>query len=168
MKIAIISDIHDNLPNLKACLNWCEQNNIDTAICCGDVTNSETLEIMAVFFTGGFYLVGGNMEIYDESEIKLYRNIIYKGRAGGIANSGGKKFGFCHEPLYINDILKQCELVENCRIIFYGHTHQPWEYSRQGIRIINPGTVAGTFSRATFAVWNTESGKTELKLIEAL
>jgi predicted phosphodiesterase len=47
MKIGIISDIHDNLANLEKCLKWCAENKIEKIICCGDITNSETLSVLA-------------------------------------------------------------------------------------------------------------------------
>ncbi|MCK4745114.1 metallophosphoesterase family protein, partial [Candidatus Parcubacteria bacterium] len=47
MKVAIISDIHDNIPNLKKGLAYCAENNIEKIFCCGDVTNSETLKFLA-------------------------------------------------------------------------------------------------------------------------
>ena len=64
MKIAIISDIHDNLVNLKKCLDWCGQNGAEAVICCGDVTNGETLAFLRDNFRGPIHLVRGNMEIY--------------------------------------------------------------------------------------------------------
>ncbi len=47
MKIVIISDIHDNHVNLNKCLSWCKNNEIEEMICCGDVANDETIEILS-------------------------------------------------------------------------------------------------------------------------
>ncbi|MCG2701238.1 metallophosphoesterase family protein, partial [Candidatus Parcubacteria bacterium] len=82
MKIAVISDIHDNSVNLKKCLDWRRQNNIEEIICCGDVTNNETLKFLSNTFTGKIHLVRGNMEIYEEEDVKKYKNIVYYGRIG--------------------------------------------------------------------------------------
>jgi hypothetical protein len=160
MKIAVIADIHDNLTNLKQCLEYCRESNIDKMVCCGDVTNSETLKYMADNFNKGIMLVKGNMEIYEESEVRQYANIEYGGRVGCF-QVGGKAVGACHEPYLIDKVLEQGD----CDIVFYGHTHQPWEETRKGVRVVNPGTLGGVFSRPTYAIWNTETGELEMEFI---
>lgn len=163
MKIAIISDIHDNLTNLEKFLNWCGENKVEELVCCGDVTNAETLEFIARNFSGKIHLVKGNMEIYDESEIAKYKNICYYGRVGYF-KIGDKNIGLCHEPYLIKKVLEKGE----CDIVFYGHTHKPWYKKEDGTEIVNPGTFGAVFQKATFAVWNSESGTLELKIIEIL
>lgn len=161
MKIAIFSDIHDNLTNLEKCFNWCKKNSIEEMICCGDVTNSETLKYIADNFPGSIYLVKGNLELYDESEAEAYEKIKYFGDYG-ITEINGKTVGFCHEPFFIERILKE----KKCDIIFYGHTHKPWQENRNGAMSLNPGTLGGVFYKATFAVWDGK--EFELKILELL
>lgn len=163
MKIVIISDIHDNLINLKKCLEWCCVNNIKKMICCGDITNSETLKFLSENFCGNIYLVRGNIEIYEDSEIEYFDNIKYFGKIGRI-ELGGKIFGICHEPYLIDKILEK----EKCDIIFYGHTHSPWEAKKGTVKLINPGTLGGMFGKATFAVWNSEKDELELKVLDLI
>lgn len=170
MKIAIISDIHDNLVNLGKCLHWCAKKKIKNIICCGDITNSETLKFLADNFKGIIYLVRGNIEIYDKGEIGRYDNIKYLGRAGKI-ELNGKTIGVCHEPAYIPKVISMEPSSgggARCDIIFYGHTHKPWEEERDGVKIINPGTLGGMFTKATFAVYDTETETANLKILELL
>jgi putative phosphoesterase len=187
MKVLVVADIHDNLPNLKKCLAFCSKNKITIMICCGDVANSETLEFIAANFSGNIYLVRGNMEIYDEAEIKAYENIKYLGRYGR-AEIDNKKIGICHEPAYIDHLINLClsekisseeKINSGCDIIFYGHTHKPWSSlmaiknnslgkNEKKILTVNPGTLSGTFSRPTFAVWDTKTNNMELKLLEMI
>lgn len=159
MKVIIISDIHDNLVNLEKCLNWCKKEDVESLICCGDIANGVTLKYLAENFKD-VYLVRGNLEIYDEMEASQYKNIKYLGRFGCF-ELGGKKVGVCHEKLY-NNLQKEC----SCDIIFYGHSHKPWIENKNGVDIINPGTLGGVFTKATFAVWELETGKLELKVLE--
>jgi len=77
---------------------------------------------------------------------------------------GGKKVGVCHEPFLVKEVLAKGD----CDIIFYGHTHKPWIEIKDGIQIVNPGTLGGVFTPATFAVWDTGSGQLELKLLGKL
>lgn len=163
MKIVIISDIHDNLVNLKKCLNWSAKNNVKEIICCGDVTNSETLNFLSKNFIGIINLVKGNMEIYDEKEICQYNNIKYYGRVGRIKISN-QNIGLCHEPFLIEKVLK----LGKCIIVFYGHTHKPFIEEKNKVKLINSGTLGGVFTKATFAIWDSKNGSIELKLLELL
>jgi uncharacterized protein len=163
MLLAVISDIHDNLANLRKCLAWCKDNKVEKIICCGDVANSETLQILSEEFKGEIFIVCGNMEIYEEAEVADYKNFTYGCRTA-VFRIDGKKVGVCHEPFLIDKLLAG----EKCDIIFYGHTHKPWIETKNGIQIVNPGTLGGVFSQATFATWDTESGKLELKLLQNL
>lgn len=164
MKFVIIADIHDNLANLEKCLTWANSNGVESLICCGDLTNSETLDFLAKHFEKQIYLVSGNCEIFQKEEVITYTNIKYAGRNGGREITGDKFFGFCHEPFLIEEVMK----LGLCDIIFYGHTHKPWIEKKKGIDIVNPGTLGGVFTKATFAVWDSVSGALELKILELL
>jgi putative phosphoesterase len=163
MKIMIISDIHDNLINLKKCLDWGALNKVEILICCGDVTDSDTIKMLATKFAGPVYLIRGNMDIYEELILKKYPSIVYLGRSG-VMPIAGHMVGICHEPEFIGSIIAD----KKAQIIFYGHTHKPWIAEREGIKIVNPGTLGGVFSKASFAFWDTESGRLELKILELL
>lgn len=158
MKIAIFSDLHDNKPNLERFQNWCRVNEIESLICCGDITNDITLDSIASNFVGTIFLIRGNMDIYVEDQVYKYDNIDYLGRFG-TTNIEGKEVGICHEPVYIGKILE----TNKPKIIFYGHTHKPWIEKRDKVDVVNPGTLGGVFLKASFAYWNSETG--ELKLI---
>jgi|SRR3989338_1423071 len=162
MKFLIISDIHDNLVNLEKCLNWGRGQFIKEAICCGDMVNSETLAYLAGNLKT-IYLVRGNLEIYNEAEVKKYENINYLNRFG-VFELDGKSIGLCHEPWYIKSVLDK----KPCSIVFYGHTHEPWIAEKNGVTTANPGTLGGVFTKATFAVWDSLSGELELKILELL
>jgi putative phosphoesterase len=161
--IAIISDIHDNLVNLEKCLKWCAANAVDKLVCCGDVTNSETLEFLAKGFKGEIFIVRGNMEIYQEEEIKNYPNFRYGGRVA-IFEIGGKKVGVCHEPFLVKEVFA----LGRPDIIFYGHTHKPWLEDRDKVALINPGTLGGVFTAATFASWDEKNSWPVLKVLDLL
>jgi len=162
MRFLVISDIHDNLVNLKKCINWGNRENVDNAICCGDVVNAQTLAYLAENFEI-MHLVRGNLEIYDEPEIKKYKNINYLGRFG-VFEVDGKIVGLCHEPWYIKSVLN----IKPCQIVFYGHTHEPWISENGGRLTANPGTLGGVFNKASFAFWDSASNNLELKILELL
>lgn len=162
MLIAVMSDIHDNLTNLQYFLNYCQNNKIEQLICCGDVTNSETLNILANGFNGAIHLVKGNREIYYEEEVIRYRNIKYY-RKIGYFEIDTIKISICHEPFLIKKITNHYKDID---FVFYGHTHKPWIEVKGKTKITNPGTLGGVFQDATFSVLNTKTGYLELKLLE--
>lgn len=163
MKLVIISDLHDNLTNLDHCLGWCGSNTIEAMLFAGDLTNEDTLDHLTKLFSGKIYLVRGNVDNYDEGLLKNYPKLINLTRAGGAVQIGGRSIGLCHEPYLIDNLLKQ-----KPEIIFYGHTHKPWEEIKSGVRLVNPGTLGGIFQKATFAVYDTVSNELELKILESL
>jgi uncharacterized protein len=167
MQVAIISDIHDNLANLTKALKDAQKRGVSEIICCGDITNRETLAYLANAFAGPIHLVRGNMELYEEGDARPLNNINYFGFTGRI-RLGEKEVGLCHEPKYFDDVLA----LGSCDIIFYGHTHKPGEtnFTRPGdpVRVVNPGNVAGVFFSPTFAVWDTETDEIKLVLIDTL
>ena len=162
MKFLVISDIHDNPVNLEKCINWGRGEGIKNAICCGDVVNEETLKYLADNFKT-IYLVRGNLEIYEEPEIKKYKNINYLGRLG-VFEIDKKIIGLCHEPWFIKKVLE----LKKCNLVFYGHTHEPWISEKDGLITANPGTLGGVFNKASFAVWDSADNKLELKILELL
>lgn len=163
MKLAIISDIHDNLANLKKCLRWCRAERVEALLCCGDVTNSETLTAVEENFSGLIYLVRGNIDFWKDEEVTVSKRIGYLGEAGTV-ELGGKKIGLCHKPGQLDNLIA----AEHPDIVFFGHTHKPWEEIKSGVRVANPGTLGGVFQKATFAVYDTASGDLELKILELL
>ncbi len=165
MLIAIISDIHDNLPNLEKCLAWCKKNKIEKIICCGDVCNYDTLEFLSTNFSGEIFLVEGNGETYEAKDINNLKNISYRNLIG-IEKLGSLTLGFCHQEREIPTLLKKAEQCLD--FIFFGHSHKPWLEKQNNIFIANPGNLAGTFFQPTFASLNTETKELELKILHDL
>ena len=156
MKVAIISDIHDNLINLERVLS----TKHDALICCGDVTNAETLEYLAKGFTGPIHLVRGNICIFDGNDQSKFKNIIYYGEVGRF-ELDGHWVGLCHEPSKISQVLR----LGPCEHVFFGHTHKPWEEARDGVHCLNPGTLGGVFMAGTYAVWETDDNRFGLERV---
>ena len=163
MRIAVISDIHDNLVNLEKCLGWCNKNKIEQLFCCGDVTNGETLDRLAKLYKNTIHLVEGNVVLFDRDKINSYPNIKYYGQYGRF-RVGEMNVGLMHEPFLVGKV----KSLGKCDIIFYGHTHKPWEEDKDGVRLINPGTLSGMFSVTSFAVWDTEDNNIDLILLNRI
>lgn len=178
MRIAIISDIHNNEVNLQKVLNYCEREKISTIICCGDLASRETLDFMNDIFTGTIYYVFGNMDNEQLIDIKRhldpswalsaqvaqkYRNTLAF-KEFGEAEFENKKIAFVHFP---KEAKKLAE-TGKYNFVFYGHTHKPWLEKIGNCIMLNPGNVTGDFYPPSFAVWNTGDDKLALIRIHDL
>jgi putative phosphoesterase len=164
--IAIISDTHDNEMNLKKVLNFCAQKEIDTIICCGDLTSQETLDFLNDHFLGTIHYTFGNADndqlrnlefLQEYKKTKIYSNF-------GKTEIADKKIAFVHFP----EKAKELAMTNQYDFVFYGHTHKPWTEKIGKCVLLNPGTVAGTFSLPTFAAWNIENDHFDLIRINDL
>jgi putative phosphoesterase len=167
MNIAIISDVHDNISNLKKVLDYCRTNEIEKIICCGDLASIETLDFLNDNFQGEIFFVFGYM---DNDYLKNYpfENNQYKNtrifKDFGEIEIENKKIAFVHFP---QESQKLCE-SGNYNFVFHGHTHRPWQEKINDCMLLNPGNVANQIYPPTFAIWNTKNNNFELIRINEL
>jgi len=166
MKIIIISDIHDNIPNLIKTLAWAKQNSIDTIFCCGDLGSEATFDHLAKNFTGQIYAVLGNMDTgyVDYEKIKNKYNNVVIGHNELIIDIDLGKILLVHEPKSYRAHLTN----ENIKYIFHGHTHKPWLEHQFKKTILCPGNLANQFFAPGFAYWDTEVNKFKLIQVNTL
>ena len=167
MLIAIISDTHDNWVNAEKAIKYINKLKIRTIIHCGDVCAPAVLAAMGKIFKGDeLHLVKGNVDGDIEGfkrKIKEDQKIIYHGNAGKL-EIDGLKIVFCHDPF----VAKKMAQSQRYDFVFYGHSHKPWQEKVGKTEILNPGTLAGLFSKATFAIFDTQTKKAKLILLEKI
>jgi putative phosphoesterase len=166
MKVAIISDSHDNLACWERARKYLAQHEITTMIHCGDVSSADTLLAMAIDFSGPIHVVAGNTD--DglgalKSVATIQGNITLHGEVGSI-ELDSKKIAWCHYP-WLAEKLATPGIYD---VVFYGHDHKAWEKVIGKTKLYNPGTLAGLFAKPTFAVYDTTTNTCELILIEKL
>jgi uncharacterized protein len=168
MKIAIISDSHDNVPNIDKMLAYVKKENIEIILHCGDVCAPSVLKYLADNFEGEIYLVFGNVD-GDQQKMKDLAKVLPRlhllGEQGEVIIEGlDKKIGIVHYP----EIARKMMQTGDFDLIFYGHNHRAWEETLGRTKLINPGTLAGLFSLATFAIYDFTRDKAELKILHQL
>ncbi|HDQ23192.1 MAG TPA: metallophosphoesterase [Candidatus Uhrbacteria bacterium] len=167
MKIAIISDSHDNLPNIQKAMKYINKQKIPVMIHCGDVCAPIILGEFGKLFKGKeIHVVKGNVDGDIEgfkNMVKKFPQIIYHGNAGKIEIEG-LKITFCHFPT----LAKKMAASQKYDFVFYGHTHLPWQEKIGKTNLINPGTLAGFFTKATFAIFDTKTQEADLILLEKI
>jgi uncharacterized protein len=183
MKIAIISDIHNNEANLEKVLDYCAKNEIEKIICCGDLASLETLDYLSDNFSGKIFYTFGNMdndflknkfchpELVSgsrDSELKSGMTCEYKNtkifKNFGEAEIEGKKVAFIHFHREAKELCGSGKYD----FVFYGHTHKPFEEMTNNCKMLNPGNVGNQIFPPTFAVWNTTDDLFQLIKINSL
>ena len=152
MKFAIISDTHDNFANITKALNWIKKEKIELVLHCGDICRQETIDDILKMFENVKF-VRGNGD-YDLEDIPLEMELLID----------NKKVFFNHYP----EAAKKAAKSQEYDLVFYGHTHKPWEEKIGKCRLVNPGELAGQRFKACFAVYDTQTDKLELKILEKL
>ncbi len=167
MKIVFLSDTHDNLPNFKKVIGWAEDKGIKTVVHCGDVSSPATWKKALEGFRGKAFVSlgnadeGFNWEREKRRDPHLQESVF---TSHGRIELGGVRIGFCHLPRKARELAEN----ENFDVVFYGHTHKPWEEKVVKTAMINPGNVAGIKYQPTFGVYDTEKKKAELKILRRL
>jgi len=161
--LAVFSDLHDNLVNLRLWAKWCQAKEIQEAVFCGDLTDSDSFQQLASLWPGQLYFVQGNADNYAPADIPSRPNFYNLGRHGRFIINN-RTIGVFHEPEY-QDIVLNDGPVD---VLFYGHTHKPWQEQGDNVWRVNPGTLGGVYYPATFALYDSLNNTWELKNLQQL
>lgn len=156
MKIAIISDTHDNLNNLRKAVEIINSSGAVHVFHAGDFTSPFTIRVLKELkcpFTGIFGNNDGDRILLKEKFNGSIHNQPY------ITIFNGRRLAMMHEPVFI-EALRDSKHFD---IIIYGHTHEPVIKTDKGVLIINPGELCGwLYGRPTFAMLDLETMKGEI------
>ncbi|MEI7690402.1 MAG: YfcE family phosphodiesterase [bacterium] len=163
MKIAVISDIHGNLAYLAKAKEIIDSEKIKTVICCGDIQTEEAFWELDSWLQK-VYLALGNADF--ELNSNLDSGLIYPTKLEffkdfGVINLEKKKLAFTHYDFYARKLASEGKYD----IVFYGHTHTPWEERIDKTVILNPGEIAAQFGKPTFAIYDLKEMKAKLVLL---
>lgn len=165
MKIAILSDIHDNIWNLKKVLLQLEKENVETAILCGDYCAPSTFKMATEQFRSA-HCVWGNVDgekfrITREIFKNKIKRVILYGEYGETELDNRKIF-FNHFPGIAENAAKSDVLDA----AFHGHTHTAKNEKLGKTILVNPGAVCGIINgkpaKASYAIYNTKTNSAEI------
>ena len=162
MKIAIISDTHDNIANIKKALDYINGQKITELIHCGDVCAPITMVEIAEQFKGNINLCIGNV---DGDPFRMLQRV-QDGKAPNVTihqevgefTIDGKKIAINHYP----KIAKALAKTGDYDLVFYGHNHKPWVEKIGKTQLVNPGNVANIINAPTLAIYDTVTDNLEL------
>jgi hypothetical protein len=139
MRIAILSDIHDNIWTLRSALDAVQD--AEALICCGDLCSPFIIPILGGNFSKPIYLVFGNN---DGDRYRITRNAsrfphIHIEAELMLIEIAGKKFAINH----FNDLGLEIARNQIHDVVCFGHNHR-YQVERFGNTLaINPGTLMG-------------------------
>lgn len=162
MKIAVLSDIHDNIKNLNKALQLIKQEKCGAIIFCGDYCSPTTFKTLAEFDLP-VYAIFGNVDgaKYEIMTAVLENNYQIEQKNDLLEiKFGGKQIAICHKPEFALGLAA----TRKYDVVFYGHTHKKEEIKMGRTFLINPGEIYGGMGKATFAIFDTQ--KETVKFIE--
>jgi len=163
MKIAVISDIHGNMAYLSKAKEEINSEKIKTVICCGDIQTDEVFHDLDSW-SQKVYLSLGNADFEISTSLEsglLYPEKLEYFKDFGVLNLTGKKVAFTHYDFYAKKLATEGKYD----IVFYGHTHTPWEEQIGKTVILNPGEISAQFGKPTFAIYDLKEMKARLILL---
>jgi len=179
MKVAIISDIHGNLPALEAVAS--RIRDVDWVMCLGDVVNygpwsDECLELLHTL--PGMIMLEGNHEALFlgkeslEHELPLVQQFYHASfaRFTRLDLIENLPLETTFEGFLCTHTLDGQKIYENTNLVpprdcFIGHTHHAFHVQRNGYQIINPGSVGQNRKRldiACYALFDTSTREVRL------
>lgn len=164
MRLAILSDIHDNVWKLEPVLRFTAD--CDAMICCGDLCSPFVLDQLARGFSGPLHIVFGNNDADTfriTAKTPKYPHVhlhgeffaeVFDGRRIAVNHFDNIALAIAHGGEY--------------QAVFFGHNHV-FEIRRIGGTLaVNPGSIMGAKFDAhaqridvdsTFAIYNTKPGE---------
>jgi putative phosphoesterase len=157
MRVAVVSDIHDNIWKLAGILANIREDGAQALIVCGDLCAPFTLQTIAEGFGGPIHVVFGNN---DGDQFLLSR---VAGRHNHITLHGvyaeltfdDRLVAVTHYP----DIGRRLAASGDFAAVFYGHSHQAEQLQRGACVALNPGEVMGRLGRSTYGLYDTVAGQ---------
>jgi putative phosphoesterase len=191
VRVAVLSDIHGNLPALRAVLSDLEQEDVRSVVVAGDTISGpwpvEVFDVVAALDAG---IVRGNAdrEVLQRSTRYGPLAVWCAGRLGdarlGVAASwpltleldvdGLGRVLVCHstpssdDPIYTRvtpdaDVLELLGDVD-ADVVVSGHTHMQYDRTLAGgLRLVNPGSVGMPYEGTPGAFWAILGPDVELR-----
>ncbi len=154
MRIACMSDSHDNMTQLFNAVEWCNKQKIDHVLHAGDLVApfvNRALKNLNMPLT----IVFGNNDGERKGLAAMFKDKIFKPPYE--LELDGKKILMLHEP----DPLETID-TSQYDMILHGHLHEINVQEGEPL-IINPGELGGWVSgTSSMAVWDTKTNDIEM------
>lgn len=161
MKLAVLSDVHDNIWNLEQAL--AQLGEVEALLFLGDFCAPFSLKQIAEAYRGPIHCVPGN----NDGDMFLLMtvaaaagNVTFYNPIGDLAFDGCK-IAIAHYP----EIAEGLAATGKYQAVFSGHTHVYREQKVGDTIWINPGEIMGRFGEPSFVIYDTQTGGFERVLV---
>lgn len=165
MKIAILSDSHDNIWNLDKALAGVNAAGAGALLHCGDLIAPFIVAQIAQAFSGPIHIVEGNNDGDGRLQQQVAAGFPHVSLHGPYAELalGGRQIALIHYP----EPARRIAQSGGFDLVCYGHNHlQNWEQIGDCL-LVNPGEVMGRLGAASWGLYDCESHTYKLQTIEA-
>ena len=141
MKLGILSDTHNNIPNLLKALQVFKAEGISQLLHCGDMADMLTARQMTgydVIYVKGKTESSAEAVSYNVWELNPRKEIpgdVYEGELCGVRHAATHG----HISGRLNKLIRS----RRYKYVFHGHTHRQREEMIGKTRVINPGALGG-------------------------
>ena len=147
MKVLIVSDTHGRDDNLEMVV--AQEAPFDMLIHCGDVEGREIF--IQALADCPCCMVSGNNDFF--SDLPREEEIMLEGRKVFVTH--GHYYGVSMD---LRGVVEAAE-DRKCQAVFFGHTHKPVIMEKDGILVLNPGSLSyprQSGRRPSYAVLHTD------------
>jgi uncharacterized protein len=153
VKIAVLSDIHDNIWKLAAALE--RLGDVDALVCCGDLCAPFIVPQLAQGFGGPIHVVFGNNDgdrFRISHQAQRFAHVTIHGEMADLTLDG-KRIAVHH----FEDVGRLIAASGQFDAVCCGHNHV-YEIERVGRTLrINPGEIMGRFGTSTYVIYDTQT-----------
>ncbi len=157
MKIAIISDIHDQIENLNWALKQMQNEHISHILALGDYSSSyivERLQLNEIPVNAVWGNCDGDKQSMLRASTNKNPNITFANGDFDTIELADKKYFITHFPVLAEHAATTLEYDA----VFHGHSHYTRDEKIGNIPIINPGKLAlYPNDEISFAIFDTEA-----------
>lgn len=162
MKIAVISDIHDNFHNLVKVLKSIEVQEVEQVIFLGDFINNGIAKILAKFSVPVFAIWGnndGDKVMIIKTSLEDGSNLSINDKTYDFVEFEGRKIFLTHYP----DLAMPMAQSGKFDAVFYGHNHDKYQENVGACLLLNPGEISGhKNTEVSYAIYNTQTNDAEI------
>jgi uncharacterized protein len=161
MIVGVLSDIHDNLDNLKKAIDIFKSHGAEEVIFCGDFCSPIPARFLSSNFPGQVHCVFGNGD-GDRFAIKEFAvsgssNLVLHGEYAEV-EIGSRKIAATHFPFYARALAEK----NTYDAVFYGHSHVSRVEQIGSTLCANPGEIMGFKGTASCGVYDSKTNMIEI------
>lgn len=158
MKIALLSDSHNNWQVLREAVRDASRRDCDVLFFAGDLVRPDGVDVLAGF-SGPVHMIIGNNEFeIDEiwARAEGSENVIYHGEICDIEREGVRIFMHHYPQEAVSKA--QSGIYDLC---IHGHTHTFRQQTVSGTPVVSPGAISDRGSSPVWAIFDTKTGELE-------